>query len=272
MLKLDKELAWFPVFSGIAIVAFLALLATVEFAIAGFRVEKMADNISVSDWRAFADIAIALFGIYAIGNYFRGALIASALHRFADGDPDVRYGLHKARARWKSLLIFSVVQATLGLIFRIAHDRLPILGKIGVLLVDIAWHLASLFAVPVIVMSEREISPLSAVRQSAAIFTKSWGKNFVGGFFIGVYVLAAILLWGIISIVALALAALLPATLFLIVPAIVLALILILATSSALNGIFIAALYHFVTTGASPEQFDQDLLRAAFKPKRGWFT
>ena len=40
---------------------------------------------------------------------------------------------------------------------------------------------------------------------------------------------------------------------------------------SALNGIFVTALYQFANTGKVPSDFSADLVRTAFKPKKAGF-
>jgi len=287
-LKLDKELVAFPMYSSLMAFAWFIFMVVVSVGVfAGLAFIASHGDMSVfmaanppATWPRWADDvigtilgAISLFGLLVIGNYYTAALVAAAIHRFEGGDPTVKYGLERARAQLPSIVKYSLLQATVITVLRNLEERLPLIGKITAWIIDVAWSVATMFAIPVIVMSKEPIGPITAVRESATVFKKTWAKNFTGGLTMGLIFLAAIFGLFVVSMtIGGALAAVTPWTLTLTVPVFAALFVIVISIMSALNGIFIAALYHYATTGESPVQFDKDLLHAAFRPKKGWFA
>lgn len=277
-LKADKELVSYPLMSiaWTFIYAVFVMAVTVGAAVAwGVTYETIttSQQFPLPEWFGVLMGLVMFIGIFFIGNFYTAALIASAIHRFNGGDPDVKYGLMRARLRRKSLMKFALLQGSVGYALQIAEERLPIAGKISAYIADAAWNLAIFFAIPVIVMSDQEIGPINATRQSAKIFLKTWGKNFTGGLTMGLIFLIAFLFWAGLVVGSIVLAAAVASwTLFVTVPILIFIFISLFVVSGTLSSIFTAALYHYATTGQSPAEFDHNLMLAAFKPKKKWFA
>ena len=128
----------------------------------------------------------------------------------------------------------------------------------------LAWSLATYLVVPVLVT--RGVGPIDAIKDSTRILKRTWGEQIAGtigiGFFFGiitvVYSLIAIPVFIILAIAKTPLIFLLILAGLIVLGYIVLALI-----SSALKGIYSAALYRFATTGEAG-MFDRNLLTGAF--------
>lgn len=277
-LKLDKELIAFPVMSGIYALIWTSLTwsaaAFIYVSAGGDLVDLFSSDSQAltQNWGYYLYGLVTLLGVYVISNYFTAALIASAIHRFTGGNPTISYGLKRARERAKPIILFSLLQGTVGWLLSVAEERLPLVGKITAFIADITWQLATFFAVPVIVMSEEPVGPVGAVKKSAAIFRNTWKNNFTGGLALGLVAIVVILAWMALTagLTVLALNIHL-AMLFVSIPVSLILLFIIVSILGALNGIFIAALYHYATTGQSPVEFDKDLLQAAFQPKKKLF-
>lgn len=277
-LKLDKELVAYPLYSALYSMIWAGLIGGVMFGaylLTGHTASEFfgSENFPLPHWAGYVASFLTLLGMYLVNNYYMAALVASALHRFEGGDPTVAYGLQRAKLRSKALIKFSFVQASLGTFLQAAEEKLPFAGKLLAWIVDIGWHLASFFAIPVIVMSDRDLGPIEAVRESAGVFKKTWSKNFTGGLALGGVFMVALFSWllfaGASAILALSVGI---GTLFITVPIAVLLLVALMAVTGALNGIFVSALYHYAKTEQSPLEFDHNLLLAAFKPKKKWFA
>lgn len=278
-LKLDKELIAYPLLAGFYSLLWIAIVYFVGaaiFALTGHDVNVYfsATEIPFPVVFKYLGTLVIVIVIYLVNNYYLAALIASAIHRFNGGNPNIAYGLGKAKSKIKPLIKFSLLQGTVGWIFQIIDEKLPLAGRISASIIDLAWRLAIIFAIPVIVMSDRELGPIEAVKESAALFKKTWAKNFTAGVTMGLLLLAAMLAWiGLISLAMFLVAKSVGAwTLVITAPVMMLGIISIAAIFTALNGIFIAALYYYATTGQSPAEFDHNMLLAAFKPKKNWFA
>lgn len=81
----------------------------------------------------------------------------------------------------------------------------------------------------------------------------------------------AIFLWMVVNFGLFYLSSFAQPVIWLSAPFVVLGWLVLIALSSALHGIFVAALYHYATTGVSPVTFEEEMLRAAFRPKKSMF-
>src|SRR5260221_4037780 len=145
------------------------------------------------------------------------------------------------------------------------EERVGWLGKFIVGVIGAAWGLATFFVIPVLVYEQ--LGPIEAVKQSAAMFKKTWGERLAGSFSFG---LLAFLL-AIPGVGMFFLAAFVASTsgvlALLIIATAVLYLITLATVSAALNGIFVAALYQYAHTGKASGPFTPELLSGAWRPK-----
>ena len=133
-------------------------------------------------------------------------------------------------------------------------------------LLGMAWNLATFLVVPVLVT--RDVGPIDALKESAATLKKTWGEQVAGAGGIGLAfgVLGFILVLLAIPVFILAVSTGQGLVIGATVICVVLAFILLSLLSSALSGIYSAALYRFATTGEAAF-FDRERLRGAFVPK-----
>jgi len=284
VLKLDKELAGIPVISTIvSMVAFIPfLILFVWLSDFGTAVDIASGatetQTSIDQWQLFAIFAGVMVVMTIIANFFAGALIHGAVERFRGGDPTIRSSLAGAKRKFRPLLGFSLMMATVGIILQLLEERLPIAGRIAAYLFDAAWNIANIFAIPVIVLSEENVSPLQATRQSVGVIKKVWGEGIVANLGIGLVGLSVIMLYlvSLGAITAIAVAAIagitgsVPGAVWLALPigAAVIGLILIGVILSAISAIAKAALYIYATTGEAPGTFKRELLEASITRKK----
>ena len=261
VLRLDKELMVFPVLSGVA-----AVMVTVSFfvpvvALGGFPALAQLEGTYAGYALAFA----FYFVLYAVTFFFNSALVGAALIRLGGGDPTVSDGLAIASKRMGSILGYAALAATVGMLLRAISERSGFLGRIAVGLVGMAWSLATYLAVPVLVT--KDVSPLDAIKESAALFRRTWGEQVVGSFGMGWAVFTAALSWGLFSVLLIMLGAQVsPAGALAGVALAVAGFVLLAVLASALKGIYTAALYRYAETGETG-YFDPALVGNAFRPK-----
>jgi hypothetical protein len=262
VLRLDKELMVFPLLSGIATV-----LVTVSF-ILPFAVTGGLHAFDRDGARYLAYVVGFFFYLlqYAIIFFFNSALVGAALIRLAGGDPTLSDGLAIAAKRLPSILGYAALAATVGMVLRFISERSGILGRLVVGALGMAWSLATYLAVPVLVTED--IGPLDAVEESAALFKRTWGEQVVGNFGMGWAGALIAIAWVVLSLSFITLASHL--TTAVMAAAWVVAVsgfVLLALVSSALKGVYTAALYRYASTGEAGF-FEPAVMSGAFRPKR----
>lgn len=280
VLKLDKELATLPLLSILTTFVVLGLLAiatVVGFNLVGESILQVTNEAGTSEasatlpgWGNFIGLFIFYFVLTLIGNFFSGALIYGATERFRGGNPTVRSSLAGAKRRFLPLAGFSLLMTTVGLALQLLAERVPFAGRIAVWLVGAAWNIANIFAIPVIVLSDQNIKPLEATKESVNIIKKAWGESVVVNTGIALIGLFSFMGYVLISGALLGLLGTQAATGFIVggVVLVFIGLIALLLIFSTIEAIAKAALYHYAVTGDAPKLFDSELLHDTITRKK----
>jgi hypothetical protein len=261
VLKMDKELLVFPVLSGLSMLLVVASFA-VPVVLGGGLGLLGEDG---SSYLAYVLGFLFYLVTYTVTFFFNSALVGAALIRLEGGDPTVPDGLSIAMSKFGTILGYAALAATVGMVLRAVSERMGFVGRLVIGLVGIAWSLATYLAVPVLVT--RDVGPIDAVKESASLFRKTWGEQVVGNFGMGWAFALMGLSWTIfMGLLIFAMGAISPA---LMIPAIGLAVLGYLAlglVSSALSGVYTAALYRYATEGETG-MFEARMLGQAFRRK-----
>ena len=267
VLQLDRELIFFPIMGTIGAIV-VGLIAAGVFGAAG-----TFDRLGSTGEAEFniVDLIITLAayfgGLYMI-IFFNAALVAAARERLEGGDPNVMSGIRAVAPMWLAILGWTLITGTVGLILRalqavVESQDSPVARIVGTILISIVgavWAYITFFVIPVLVVER--INPFSAVRRSAGMLRRSWGEQVTAQFsFFFIYLIAII----IVAIPVVILAMIAP------IAAIIAAVILgglALASVAAMEGIFKAALYEWVSEGKGSEWFDRALLSNAYEVRR----
>jgi len=264
----DKQLLLFPVLSGISCVIVTVLLGVSELAI--FLPSIRAAAITPENFQHTArspEFAAAMFVIY-LANYFvivffNVALVGVANSRLTGGKWTFDQGLQLAWQRKWVILQWAFVAATVGVVLRMLSERAGFIGRIVVSVIGVAWNIACYFVVPVLAFED--LSPGAALYRSAELFTDTWGERVVGGFSLGIIFLVAMIpgfgLW-LVAIKA-------GGTTGLLFGAVALGayMLFLSVASSAVQGVFNAALYRYAVDQQVPSGFSRDLIQGAWSPK-----
>lgn len=251
VLKADRELMWLPVISFLA----TAVMAATFFIPIGFT---MPDDGTVQI-QHYVIMGVFYFVASFITVFFNAAVVAAAMIRLNGGDPTVKDGLRAAWAKRGKIAGWALLTATVGLILRTLEERAGVLGRIVISIVGAAWAAITFFVVPVLLFEPVEVMP--GVKRSASLFKERWGEQFTGNVSIGlVTFLVAIPL----VLLAVGIGTAMP---LLGIAFGVVSIGMLAAASSAMSGIFNAALYKYATTGEVAPGYTQDDLGGAFKAK-----
>ncbi len=275
VLKLDKELSTLPLIGfGISL---LVLIPYGLMAILSTTVMHNADgtvsgaSFDMGHWGLL--ITFSLYAIMAlIGNFFTAALIRGAIDRFEGKDPTVKSSVAAAWQHRGSIAAFSLFASTIGYLLQIAEQKVPFAGRIALWIAGTAWAIATFFALPVIVTSDKAVGPIEAVRESAGTVKRVWGESIVaqlgiglvGGLVLLAYTASLAVVGGVLGLALHAgFGALLGIGMLWIIGFVTLAFIF-----SILAAIAKAAVFYYAKTGESPVTFNKELLRAAMTPKK----
>jgi hypothetical protein len=257
VLKQNKALVWFPIISSIATIILIVALALPAYLFSGVR-DGHADNVIF-----YVFFFIFYFITSFIVIFFNTGLVACAKEAMHGGDTSFGYGMGVAGKNIVKILGWAAISATVGFVLKMIRERAGIFGLIVASLISVAWNLITFFVIPVFVF--QGLGVIGSIKESSALFKKTWGENMIARFGLGiVFFLFALI--GIVPIVLVVFTK--SAALIILVSAVVLMYWAALAIMSAsLTGILSVALYEYATTGQAPAAYNQQTIAGAFTPK-----
>lgn len=241
VIRKDKEILLLPVLSALTTMLVLASFVAGVFLTTGF------EEVTAIAWLA---MAFAFYFVsYFITIFFNAAVIGCATIRLNGGDPKVKDGLMVAADNIGRILVWALVAATVGMVIKAIQQRVGVLGRIVMGALGVAWTLVTYFVIPVLVYEK--LGPWAAVKRSASMFKSTWGELIVGNlglglifFMLGLAGVLFIALGFVVGGFAAIAAGFVAAVVYWLVLAVV---------KSAAEGVLVAALYRYATTGQVPE-------------------
>jgi hypothetical protein len=218
--------------------------------------------------------AMILAGIYLL-NMFLATLSSVAFNseilEALGGRPvSIRHGIESACLRWKSVLLWSLFAGLIGLVIRSLERRFSIFGRLVAGMIGLAWSVASIFAIPVLVRDQSITNPFEVLAKSAKTIKATWGEMLAG--YLGMQGTNLLFLWGSILfwIMAGTLAMVLSNAWILLVAGVpwLLCLIAYSYLSSIASRIYLCALYVYASDGVVPGPYNATMMTMAFKPKK----
>jgi hypothetical protein len=267
ILRSDKQMMLFPVFSAVSCFVLTAIIATGgAFMLLPARAAALAAGGQFHPNQS-PMFLIGLFTLYVVNYFvivfFNVALVGVANSRLMGGTWTFRDGIELAWARKGTILQWALVAATVGVILRTLEERLGLIGRLIMRIIGIAWALACYFVVPVLAFED--LTPVAAVKRSAKLFRDTWGEKVIGGFSLSLVSLV-LMLPGIGLVIVAAFLAGLNGLLFGLV-VMFLYFLLLSVFMSAVGGIFNAALYRYACFKQAPTAFSRELIVSAWAPK-----
>ncbi len=266
VLQQDKELLVFPLISTAALVVVMLCFALPVFGLASLDMLSLRRGGDPSPLM-YVIAFLFYFAQYSVIFFFNTALVGAAMIRLDGGDPTVKDGIRIATSKIGVILGYAFIAATVGMVLRIIQERVGFIGKIIVGLLGVGWTIATYLVVPV--LADRDVGPVQAIRESAALLKETWGENVIGQ--AGMGLAFGLIMLGVIACgVFLVIVAFMSHSVFLILAAFVIAGLAVGITAlvqAALGGIYAAALYRFATNGEGTPGFDKGVMQRAFAPK-----
>jgi hypothetical protein len=265
VLKADKELVVFPIVSMIGSIIVMITFA-IPLALAGFF-DSMTNKFGIAHYIVLFFFYLVMYFVVIFSN---SALVGAAMIRLRGGDPTLKDGFTIAMDHLQPILGYALISATVGVILRAIAERNKIIGQIVSSILGAVWGIVTYLVVPVLVTED--VGPVDAIKRSGSLLKKTWGEQIIGNFSIGA--VFGLLILGAIIGLGIPLGLLIAATGSVIVAILGVVLIVLVVVglsllSSALGGIYTAALYRYAVEGQVSAQFSPELIQGAFKAKRG---
>ena len=215
-------------------------------------------------------VAIAYFLSMFLATFFNVAFFHEIFDAIQGNRVSVREGLQFAMSRLPQILMWSLFAGLIGYLIRALEERLPLFGKIMVGIIGMLWSVASIFAIPVMIMNQNVTSPMAILKSSAQTLKKSWGESLAG--FTGLSVLMAIPIFMIVPISALSAFFVSQGMSPFVVSGVLMLWILLaipfMYVVGVAGNIFKCSLYLYATTGNLPGGFTQDQMNSVWKFKK----
>ena len=251
----DKKLLVFPLLSGI--VTILVILT--------FVLPLFVSDAFVSSDQIITIVYLFLFYVasYFVVIFFNTALILCVNAKLNGKTMSVGEGLSTAVKHLPAIIGWAILAATVGLILNLLEERAGFIGDIVLAIIGGVWSLVTYFVVPVLVLEDKGV--VDSLKESVGLIRKTWGESIVGSASIAIIFVVI----GVIGALGVFATLIFVPTVFIAALALFLLFVVILAVVySAMQGIFVTALYTYAKTGTVPTAFNPDLIRNAFVPKQ----
>ncbi|HEX4432192.1 MAG TPA: DUF6159 family protein [Frankiaceae bacterium] len=259
--KLTK-LSWRIIMQQPAALALPLVAAAAEGAIAVGYIFGVTGTHVFQEHNAahYVELYPLLVALTLVATFANAVIVAIADARLRQQPISVRQALSDTVGRLPLLLGWALVSASVGLVLRILEERLPLAGRIAAAIAGVAWSLATVLVVPVLVLEG--VGPVTAVRRSGHLFRERWGEQLTGQAAIGLPIFICSLPFFVVGALV--------ATQVLVLGIVIIALTLgiMVALSGALSGVFQTALYRYAVDGESPSGFYDGDLAEAFRPRK----
>jgi len=214
-------------------------------------------------------LAIMYFVSMFFATFFNVAFFHEILAALKGDTVSISRGMQFARTRWKAILMWTVFAGIIGLIIKQIEERLGLIGRIIGRLIGIAWSVASVFVIPLIVM-EQIANPITMLKNSAGILKRTWGESLIG--FVGIRLMSGIIFFFSIGfLIAAGVISAMTHSVWIGAAAFVLwftAMIVLSYLCSIASQIYKGALYLYATEGVIYGPFNQEMLNSAWKFKK----
>ena len=260
----NKVFLIFPLLSTLVLLFILGSFSAVILGTVGIDTSGNLFDISIKNWGAAENYTL-LFIFYLVSHFvvifFNMCLIHCALMYFNGKKPKVRDGLLLSISRIGSIILWSMLTATVGFIFQIIENKSESIGAIVAQLFGMIWSVGTFFVVPIVAYENLSVN--QAIKRSVKLLKDTWGEQ-VGAsfafFIIGVLIGTAILtpVYIIIQVNDLGWIPFLLIVGF--------AVTIIGSFGAAVEGMFKAAAYQYVL-GAPTGEFEKDKLGVIFTEK-----
>ena len=181
-------------------------------------------------------------------------------------------GIKAACSKIKLIMIWSLFAGLVGMIIRTIEERLGFVGRWIMSLIGIAWSVACIFVIPVIIREEKSSNPLKLLKTSALMLKKTWGETIIGyvgigGFFLLAFLISLPLFIAFCVILGMNIPDI-AGVIFILILLYIISLFILGYLTGVANHVYRGALYIYASEGVVPDRFDEDMMNKAWKVKK----
>lgn len=179
-------------------------------------------------------------------------------------------GFRFAGSRVVAILLWTLFAGLIGLVIKEISERLGWVGSLITRFLGLAWSVATVFAIPVLV-SERELSnPLGILKKSANTLRATWGEALIG--YVGLSFASLLVTLATLIVIGSSVAAMVVMETYVLPIAVIAIWVLLLVVysyvMSVAGQVYKGALYLYATERIVVEPFSQEMLERAWKYKK----
>jgi hypothetical protein len=112
--------------------------------------------------------------------FFNVAFYNEILAALRGKSVSIAHGLTFAVTKLKAIFMWSLLAGIVGIAIKALEQRLGFIGRIIVRFIGVAWSIASVFAVPIIVCDDEAENPVRTLKRSADLLKRTWGEALIG--------------------------------------------------------------------------------------------
>jgi len=201
--------------------------------------------------------------------FFNVAFYHEILGALKGNTVSVTSGLSFACTRLKSILMWTLFAGLVGLIIKTLEEKFDFVGQIILGMIGLAWSVASVFVIPVIITEQSSINPVVILKESARTLKKTWGESLIG--YVGLQFGGILLLLGSILYFGAALFASISLKNFWIVAVAgmvwLVGAVALGYVSSVASQVYRCALFLYASEGRIADPYNRELLDLAWQRK-----
>lgn len=263
VVRVDRELLFLPVISGLASLALLALLL---FGVFGDQLDvvQAGGPLAMPTPLEWIVLAVGAYALSYTAIFFNVAIVCAADERMSGGDPTLGSALADARRHARAIAPWALVSVVVSTVLKAIEERGGLFGRIAAGLLGLAWALITYLVLPVLVLEG--VGVREAITRSKDLFLRTWGETVSGE--IGLSLVGFLAVLPAVPVLLLVAGG---GQRDMIIAAIVLGVawcLVVAVVMSALNNVFRVALYRYAVDGEAPPGFEDVDFAGVFPPKR----
>jgi len=228
------------------------------------HIEPKLNQTGIVIFAAIYFISIFLATFFNVAFYHE---IIEALNGRAVG---IGQGISFAISKIRMIFIWSLFVGLVGYLISQVEQRVGFIGRIIVRLIGLAWSVAAVFAIPVIICDETATNPIKVVKSSALSLKKKWGETVIG--YVGFSGLSLVIFLGSMGALFAGFVLAVILEMPLMIPSVVGAWFFFIFAfayiSSVAGSVYRCALYLFASQESIPAGYTTDMMELAFRRKK----
>lgn len=256
VLSANKQLIVFPLLSGISLILILGSFLTALSGGWSWDTEMIFDDMDNTTMYLY--IFLYYLVNYFIVVFFNMALVHCTKLYFDGEQVSIVRGIRFSISRIGSIFAWALFAATVGLVLRIIQENVGWIGKIITGIIGFVWGIGTFFVVPVIAYEKS--NPVEAFKRSAEMMKAKWGESLGASFSFGLVQFVAIISIMLVSVLIGSVYEDVGIAVF------VLSVVTLVTIMSALNTIFVSAVYNNIN-GKLSIHFNQQMFDSLFVEK-----